>query len=179
MRYQILVFLTIAFFSCKAEAPRYQFEKDQAGRLMRLDTKTGEITPADAPQATQPASAPPQGTSKTDPFAGSHGPTNQEIKTQISECLNALHRISPDEVEAFPDNFEIQGIQVKDRLLKEGQAKIVATITVRLKESYGSGSGLFAVFKDVIPTPGMAGDIITTDHDYTFERYEKGWRLQC
>ena len=112
--------------------------------------------------------------------AGSQGPTDQEITTQISECLNALHPIGPIvEVGTFADNFEIQGIQVKDRLLKEGQAKIVATITVRLKKSYNSGSGLFAVFKHVIPTSGMVGDVIATDHDYTFERYEKGWRLQC
>ena len=60
MRYQRLVILAIAFFSCKAEGPRYQFERDQTGRLMRLDTRTGEITPVDAPQATQPTNAPPQ-----------------------------------------------------------------------------------------------------------------------
>lgn len=108
---------------------------------------------------------------------GSHGPTDQEITTQISKCLNGIRPTTWSGT--FADNFEIQGVQVKDRLLKEGQAKIVATITVRMKRNYSDGSDLFMVFKEVIPMSGKAGDVITIDHDYTFNRYEKSWRLQC
>ncbi len=45
MRFLKFLFVgAVLSLACADETPRYQFQKDESGRLLRLDTRTGEVT---------------------------------------------------------------------------------------------------------------------------------------
>jgi hypothetical protein len=99
------------------------------------------------------------------------------VQEQVKSCLEA-RRLGDTK---FSERFTIRDVTVKNRLVKDGEAKVIVAVTVLLNEAYNAdanedrGWSLWVGSK-----PGKKGEIVTNDNlELQFKEIDSGWQIQC
>ena len=96
---------------------------------------------------------------------------------QVKSCLEAK-RLGDTK---FPERFTIQDVTVKNRLVKDGEAKIVVAVSILLNEAYNTDSNQDHAWSVWVGSePGKKGEIVTNDNlEVQFKEVDSGWQIQC
>ena len=64
-------------------------------------------------------------------------------------------------------------------MLKKDEARFAIELEIRITSPYGRGSDRFLAFRKYVDTPGEAGDVVFSQYNASFDKYDNGWRLRC
>jgi hypothetical protein len=99
------------------------------------------------------------------------------VQEQVKSCLEA-RRLADTK---FSERFTIRDVTVKNRLVKDGEAKVIVAVTVLLNEAYNADSNKDHAWSEWVGSkPGKKGDIVTNDNlEVQFKEIDSGWQIQC
>jgi hypothetical protein len=96
---------------------------------------------------------------------------------QVKSCLETK-RLGDTK---FPERFTIQDVSVKNRLVRDGEAKVAVVVSVLLNQDYDAVSSQDHAWSTWVGgTSGRKGEIITNDNlEVQFKEIDSGWQIQC
>lgn len=76
------------------------------------------------------------------------------------------------------DTLSVASVEIIDRLINEKDAKIIGLVTFRLKTDIIETSGNEEALSPLVGYgKKISGEEVTSEHIFTFLKYEKAWRL--
>jgi hypothetical protein len=99
------------------------------------------------------------------------------VQEQVKSCLEA-RRLGDTK---FSERFTIRDVTVKNRLVKDGEAKVIVAVTVLLNEAYNAGANEDHAWSEWVGNkPRKKGEIVTNDNlEVQFKEIDSGWQIQC
>jgi hypothetical protein len=96
------------------------------------------------------------------------------IRDQVRTCLNSKPSPGGGTGYSFAEVFEIVDVSVRDRMVKDKEAKALVSLKVRTRKDY------YGIWSEIVGVSnGTTGQVITHDVKADFEKFDKGWRIVC
>ena len=104
---------------------------------------------------------------------------DQMVKDQVKSCVEKRRNSDVAGSTPFGERFVLQDVAVKDRKNGDGEAKIIVTLHIQLKDAYRPDAG-DEFWKGLLgDKPGAKGEVLSNDLETTFREIDSGWQISC